>query len=116
MHSYQQKNLAAANIKSLDDVYNHRPKLIAISQDAQEHLKSLEDFLVENLYNNKALLAAHRDITKWLNQVFDKLCADSGLMPDFYQRPIPAGGLQRTACDYLAGMTDRFCLSMLEEI
>jgi len=25
-------------------------------------------------------------------------------------------GLQRTVCDYIAGMTDRFCLKMLEEI
>jgi len=110
------KTIARANIKSLDDVYNHSGKLITISQDAQEHLKSLEAFLVENLYNNKALLAIHSDIAKWLNQVFDKLCESSDLMPDFYQRLIPTGGLQRTACDYLAGMTDRFCLSMLEEI
>jgi dGTPase len=104
------KNLAAANIKSLDDVYNHGGKLITISPGAQEHLKSLEAFLVENLYNNKALLAIHSDITKWLNQVFDKLCESRDLMPDFYQRLIPAGGLQRTACYYLAVITDRFCL------
>jgi len=76
----------------------------------------LEDFLVDKLYNNKVLLEIHGDITKWLNQVFEKLCSDSRLMPDFYQRLISASGLQRTACDYLAGMTDRFSLSMLEEI
>jgi len=108
--------LTQANIKSLDDVYNHSGKLISVSPDARENLKLLEGFLVEKLYNNRVLLAIHGDITKWLNQVFEKLCSDSGLMPDFYQRLIPAGGLQRTACDYLAGMTDRFSLSMLEEI
>ena len=110
------KTIAKVNIKSPNDAYNHSGRLITISPDAQEHLKSLEAFLVENLYNNKALLAAQRDIAKWLNQVFDKLCASSDLMPDFYQRLIPAEGLQRTACDYLAGTTDRFCLSILDEI
>jgi len=110
------KTLVQANIKSLKDVYNHSDKLITISPAAREHLKLLEDFLVNNLYNNEALLTTHGDIAKWLNQAFENLCCDSGLMPDFYQRLIHSTGLQRAACDYLAGMTDRFCLSILEEI
>jgi dGTPase len=36
-------------------------------------------------------------------------------MPGYFQRFIPQQGLQRTVCDYIAGMTDRFCLKMLEE-
>ena len=37
-------------------------------------------------------------------------------MPGYFQRFIPQQGLQRAVCDYIAGMTDRFCLKMLEEI
>jgi len=36
-------------------------------------------------------------------------------MPGYFRRFIPDQGLQRTVCDYIAGMTDRFCLKLLEE-
>jgi dGTP triphosphohydrolase len=37
-------------------------------------------------------------------------------MPGYFQRFIPEQGLQRPVADYIAGMTDRFCLKMLDEI
>jgi dGTPase len=37
-------------------------------------------------------------------------------MPRYFQRFIEKQGLQRAVCDYIAGMTDRFCLKILNEI
>ena len=35
-------------------------------------------------------------------------------MPTYFQRFIPQLGLHRAVTDYIAGMTDRFCLKMLQ--
>jgi len=49
-------------------------------------------------------------------QLFERLCRNPDLMPGYFQRFIPEEDLQRTVTDYIAGMTDRFCLKILNEI
>jgi len=34
-------------------------------------------------------------------------------MPSYFRDFIPEHGLQRVVCDYIAGMTDRYCLKLL---
>jgi dGTP triphosphohydrolase len=36
-------------------------------------------------------------------------------MPEYFRQLAEKNGLPRTICDYIAGMTDRFCLKMLEQ-
>ncbi|MHC4542147.1 MAG: hypothetical protein ACYTEK_15405 [Planctomycetota bacterium] len=51
-----------------------------------------------------------------LSPLFDRLCQNPVPIPRYFQRFIPEQGLQRTVCHYVAGMTDRLCLKMLNEI
>jgi dGTPase len=44
------------------------------------------------------------------------VCKEQGLMPDYYQQLACKEGLERTVCDYIAGMTDRYCLKLLGEV
>ena len=37
-------------------------------------------------------------------------------MPRFFQQMILVHGVERVVCDYIAGMTDRYCLSMIEKV
>jgi dGTP triphosphohydrolase len=37
-------------------------------------------------------------------------------MPHYFQKFIEGQGLERAICDYIAGMTDRFCLKTVDEI
>ena len=55
-------------------------------------------------------------MAEWLTSVFEKFCAEPELMPPYFQQLVSAEGLQRSVCDYIAGMTDWYCLSMLKEI
>jgi len=40
--------------------------------------------------------------------LFDRLCQEPKLMPDYFQRFIPQHGLHRPVADYIADMTDRY--------
>jgi len=110
------KTMAQANIKTVDDVYGKTEDLIVLAPASDAELAELEKFLLENFYQHETLAETTRKVKNWLEQLFESLCQKPELMPAYFQRFIPEQGLQRTVCDYIAGMTDRFCLKMLDEI
>ena len=110
------KTIALTNVKKLNDVYGTSENLIVLSAKEAASLAELEKFLLQNLYLHKSIIQTADKITKRLSRLFEKLCQKPQLMPGYFQQFIPKEGLQRTVCDYIAGMTDRFCLKMLEKI
>jgi len=110
------KILATAKIKNISDVYASSENLIAISTDSEAKLAELEEFLMQNFYMHPSLIQTAEKVRNWLEKLFEKLCRQPQLMPGYFQRFISEHGLQRTVCDYIAGMTNRYCLKMLDEI
>ena len=109
------KLLADANVKTVGDVYNAGENFIAISAESEAELAELEDFLMQNFYTHKSLLQTSDKIRTWLEKLFKRFSDKPELMPGYFQRFIADQGLERTVCDYIAGMTDRFCLNLLEK-
>jgi len=107
------KNIERKGIKTVEDVYNRVENLIVLSTESESKLCELEDFLLQNFYQHESLVQTAKRVEQWLGQLFDSLCRQQQRMPYYFQRFIPKQGLQRTVCDYIAGMTDRFCLKML---
>ena len=110
------KNLVDADIKAIDDIYTMSESLISLSVGSDSELAELEDFLMQNFYRHRSLMETAEKVRDWLGRLFERLCQDPKLMPGYFQRFIPQHGLQRAVCDYIAGMTDRFCLKMLDKI
>jgi dGTPase len=102
--------VAAADIKTVDEVCSMGANLIVLSAGADGELAELEKFLLENFYMHESLMQTAEKVRGWLGQLFARLCDKPQLMPSYYQRLIEPEGLQRTVSDYIAGMTDRFCL------
>jgi dGTPase len=110
------RNLAESNVKTINDVYRRRENLIVLSSEREGQLTELEEFLLQNFYQHKSLMRTANKVKKWLRLLFERLCQKPNLMPGYFQRLASQEGLQRTVCDYIAGMTDRFCLKMVKEI
>jgi dGTPase len=110
------KMLKQANPKTLEEIYTADTNLIVLPPESDAELAELEKFLLQNFYLHETLLQTAEKVKDWLQRLFDRLCKEPELMPGYFQRFIPQQGLQRTVCDYVAGMTDRFCLKMLEEM
>jgi len=105
-----------AKIKTLDDICSRRECLIILPEKSNAQLKELEQFLLANFYQHPLLLSVAKEVEQWLTRLFGHLCSKPQLMPGYFQRFIEKQGLQRAVCDYIAGMTDRFCLKTLKEI
>jgi dGTPase len=108
------KNVTSINLKIIDQVYRRSENLIALSSENNAKLAVLEKFLLQNFYQQKTVMQTAKQIENWLQQLFEKFCRKQEMMPGYFRRLISQEGLQRTVCDYIAGMTDRFCLKMLK--
>ncbi len=110
------ERIAGAGVRTVDDVYEHGENVIVLSAEDDAELAELEKFLFANFYRHKSVTATAGKVKNWLKQLFERLCQEPQLMPGYFQRFIPEEGLQRTVCDYIAGMTDRYASKMLEQI
>jgi len=108
------KTLAKANVKTVDDVCTTSENLVILSDENDARFIELEKFLLVNFYRHKSLIQIVDKVRLWLEQLFEKFCQEPKLMPVYYRQLTNEQGLHRTVCDYIAGMTDRFCLKMLE--
>ncbi|MCF7955710.1 MAG: deoxyguanosinetriphosphate triphosphohydrolase [Phycisphaerae bacterium] len=103
-----------SQVKTPQDVYGHPTRLILVSDAADKNLRQLEEFLLENIYLSSTLRQTAKKIDQWLSELFAKIVKQPDIMPPYFRKFIPDQGLERTVCDYISGMTDRFCLSTLE--
>ncbi len=108
--------LTAAKITSLKQVLEHPAILIDLSQPADIALHEMENFLMRKMYLHPNLKETADKVKVWLKTLFTDLCQHPEKMPHYYQKMTDTQPLQRTACDYLSGTTDQYCLKLLANI
>jgi len=69
-------------------------------------------FLRERFYRSDRVLAVMQDGRRRIASAFARLLAHPEELPQHVRARIARDGPQRVVCDYLAGMTDRFLLSL----
>ncbi len=109
-------NIAESGIETAYDACRKEDDLIGLSATSEALLADLESFLVSNLYHHDILMETAVKVRSWLAGLFERLSREPDLMPGYFQGFVPEYGLPRAVCDYIAGMTDRFCLKMLARI
>jgi dGTPase len=85
---------------------------IVQGEQAGEAMGALRDFMFEHVYLAPAARAEHAKIERVVRTLFDHYCEHPGEMPP----PDPDGDLATRVTDYLAGMTDRFCIRRFEAL
>ena len=107
--------IMSVHLESLQQVLDSSKNFITLSSDAEEGLIELEKFLHSNMYENPAVKTVSGQAASWLAKIFNKFKNDPKLLPRFYQNLAGEFGLERAICDYVAGMTDWYCLEMIKE-
>ncbi|RPI63753.1 MAG: deoxyguanosinetriphosphate triphosphohydrolase, partial [Planctomycetaceae bacterium] len=103
------KNLADARIETLDDVRHAGGRLVAFSPELGEQVRAVQDFLLHEVYIHPRAAEKDRQTRQIITDLFEAFTADPKLLPARYQSRIATDGLHRVTCDYIAGMTDRYC-------
>lgn len=108
------QRISQAGIQNLQQVLDGSSPLITLSSNADQALRQLEAFLMQNMYKHPNLQETDKQVNEWLITLFTRLCESPAIMPRYYREMIDTEGLQRTVCDYISGMTDRYCLKQLQ--
>jgi dGTPase len=83
-----------------------------LSQPLEARFAELDQFLLENVYRSERLRAADLRAEKVVTELFHWFIGNPELMPARYAARVASQGVQRVVADYLAGMTDRYCLEV----
>lgn len=102
--------LKESGAKSALDVQKLAYNVIGYSEDMQRRNRELKDFLYTKLYRHYRVVRMQVKAEHIIEDLFDAYKAEPLILPDHVQQWIPARGLERTLCDYIAGMTDRYAI------
>jgi len=108
--------IAAAKLKSVDDVRRQKKRLIQFSPATKSGNAAMKKFLYANLYFNPAVSEANQRGSAMLEALFKKFVETPSLIGKKAARRIRKEGLHRTVADYLAGFTDRYCIDQHEAL
>jgi dGTPase len=93
-----------------DDIRRAGRPLAAFSPPVARALTPLQEFLLHEVYLSPRAVQKDLQARTVVTDLFRAYVANPSLLPDRYRARIDEGGLHRTVCDYIAGMTDRFAI------
>ena len=88
---------------------------IAMSDDIRDAMLELRAFLFERVYTNPAAKGEETKVSGMLSAMYGHLTGHPDLLPRIYDGARERDGVEVAACDYIAGMTDRFCIHKYTE-
>ena len=104
------QKLRESGVKSAEELQRLPYNVIGYSEDMTRRNRELKDFLYNHLYRHHRVIRMAVKAERIITDLFDGYLSAPEMLPGHVQDWIDARGLERTICDYIAGMTDRFAL------
>jgi dGTPase len=103
------ERLARHHVRTVEDIRRAPERLVGPGPEVGGLKKELEAFLHRRVYRHYRVMRMAAKGRRILHALFVEFCRLPDLLPDRYgRRARVSGQLERTVCDYLAGMTDRY--------
>ena len=83
-------------------------------EEAGAAMSALRDFMFEHVYMGAAARREHAKIERVVRTLFEHFADDPARLPD--SGGAPGADLGRRVTDYVAGMTDRYCIATFRRI
>ncbi len=104
------RRLKESNSKSALDIQKLKFNVIGYSEEIQRRNRELKDFLYKNLYRHYRVVRMQVKAERLISDLFNAYRSEPLMLPTSAQKFIDKRGLERTVCDYVAGMTDRYAI------
>ena len=89
---------------------------ICLSPNVDKALKDLRSFMFENVYRNPVAKGEETKAKDMLGRMFEYYFTHPEALPEDFHPQLSFEGLERTVCDYIAGMTDNYAVDKFTEI
>ena len=104
------QRLRDSSVRSVEELQRLPYNIISFSEDMHRRNRQLKDFLYSKLYRHFRVVRMQVKAERIVTDLFNAFCAEPTILPRQFQDQIEDFGLERTICDYIAGMTDRFAI------
>ncbi len=102
--------LKDSKAKTAVDIQKLKYNIIGYSEEMQRRNRELKDLLYKKLYRHYRVVRMQIKAERVISELFHAYQAEPSMLPDHVQFFIEKRGLERTICDYIAGMTDRYAV------
>jgi dGTPase len=92
------------------DIQKLKHNLVGYSEEMQRRNRELKDLLYKKLYRHYRVVRMQVKAERIISDLFAAYRAEPACLPDHVQFFIEKRGLERTICDHIAGMTDRYAI------
>lgn len=89
---------------------------VSLSPKVETALKNLREFMFERVYRNPVAKGEESKAKAMLCRLFAYYVLNPEALPDDFQPQLSFDGMERTVCDYIAGMTDNYAVDKYTEI
>jgi dGTPase len=104
------QRLRESGVRSVEELQRLPFNVIGFSEDMHRRNRELKDFLYTNLYRHHRVVRMAVKAERIIADLFKAYQTDPEMLPHHVQEGITEHGLERTICDYIAGMTDRYAI------
>ncbi len=101
--------IEARGIRTVEDVRRQTSDTVGFSAEMTAKKCDMQDFLRERLYRHHRALKMTEKAKRFIAEIFTEYRRNPRQLPPSFQTRIEADGAARVICDYVAGMTDRYC-------
>jgi dGTPase len=102
--------LRESGVRSVDELQRLSYNVVGYNEDTHRRNRQLKDFLYNNLYRHYRVVRMAVKAERILKDLFEAYQAEPSILPKHVQPILDETGLERTICDYIAGMTDRYAI------
>jgi dGTPase len=102
--------LRDSGVASPLDIQRMHTNLVGYGDEMQRRHEQLKDFLFKNLYSHFRVLRMAVKAERIIADIFNAYRAEPAILPASMKPAIEKWGFERSICDYIAGMTDRFAI------
>ena len=89
---------------------------VCLSPEVEKALKDLRSFMFEKVYRSPIAKGEESKAKDMLCRMFDYYIAHPEAIPEDFHPQLSFEGIERTVCDYIAGMTDNYAVDKFTEI
>ena len=89
---------------------------IAMSPDVEKALQDLRSFMFERVYRNPVAKGEEKKAKAMLQRLYEYYIRHPDTLPEDFHPQLSFDGMERTVCDYIAGMTDNYAVDKYTEL
>jgi dGTPase len=102
--------LRESGVRTVEELQRLPYNVISFSEEMHRRNREIKDFLFANLYRHHRVVRMAVKAERIISDLFQAYVNEPQILPAHVQEWTDSRSLERTVCDYIAGMTDRFAI------